>query len=96
MSEWARWVWKDTGPGKWHVIADHGSMLCPKGHLHAAVKTACGDLRPAPATTAPEPTDDKVCPQCKLLDDLRGRYGDRDETTPVEPLVIEPVAVPVG
>ena len=88
-SKWARWLWKD-GMGRWHAIVEvsgDSTML------------ACGRKRRPPKVIAPRPGNEKCCPTCRELDDLRLKFSTRSEmdrrdksdqpvTVPAEPVAV--------
>lgn len=86
-THWARWVWEDTGPGRYHAMADVGlgiALDAPRP-LSIAVKTACGKVRELPEEYGVHaPPRDECCPECLSLDDLKGRLetdADMDDLT---------------
>lgn len=79
---WARWEWEDTGPGKWHVVAETG--LDASGH--PAVVLACGRARHLPSTVAMERPEPPLCPECVAFDDMRLRYTPETADQPAVPV----------
>jgi hypothetical protein len=79
-SKWARWQWAE-GLGRWHAIV---------GTAEGVTTLACGRIRKPPAVTAGRPGDEKCCPTCRRLDDLRIAFTPETVETPLR------VAVPAG
>ena len=74
-SVWARWKWKDVGLGRWHAVVDAAkAQNVATGETLDIVRLACGRMRSLPQVTAPRPEDEKCCPTCRELDDLRLSY----------------------
>lgn len=76
-SKWGRWYWDDRKRhGRWHAIA--GSADKP-----GAMRLACGRIRQKPDITAGRPGNEKCCPTCRQLDDLRlGYKAEKPEVAP--------------
>lgn len=87
---WGRWLWSDTGTGRWHALADFGIGQTQDGTKMAACTTACGRIRSMPSGVTDDPRK-PICPTCQALDGLRGAYQ-ADAAPADQP---EPEKVPV-
>jgi hypothetical protein len=77
VTAWARWAWRDTGLGRWHIVVEVGSHgITEDGTVYTGplYRLACGRIRPAHPAEAGYLGEGPVCPECKTLDDLRSRY----------------------
>jgi hypothetical protein len=74
---WGRWLWKDTGPGRWHALASLGMGQTENGTQMPAAQTACGRMRTLPVALTDTP-DEPICKKCRGLDDLRKQFADKD------------------
>lgn len=78
-THWGRWHWEDTGPGRWHAIADVGVgfWLTPRGiESGPVIQTACGRVRERPTEVEHEAPREECCPECLALDDLKRRVNE--------------------
>lgn len=70
---WGRWLWRDTGAGRWHALASWGfANSRDTGETLPAVTTACGSIRTLPIGLTNDP-DAPICEVCRNLDILRQR-----------------------
>lgn len=81
---WTRWQYKGK-LGRWHAVSETADGQL-KGKPVKAVLLACGRVRVASPITGTRPTED-ACPKCSDLDDLRTKFGLKEDlgipTTPV-------------
>ena len=74
FGKWVRWKWAE-GWGRWHVIAGT--------EPGAVAKLACGRVRKPPKERTDRP-EDRLCPTCRTLDDLRLSYTKTTDDVPVK------------